>query len=101
MAKLQEEEKILIQSFTGSIGDNNKWKEFILKVRPGIRIHSEHVDINFRSIFQVFRKKIKRAKRKDPGDVAIEGEKGEEEEEEEEDTDSDDLRYSTQHIFTK
>ena len=33
LAKLQEQEKALTLSFTNSIADNNKFKDFILKVR--------------------------------------------------------------------
>ena len=33
LAKVQEQEKTLTQTFVGSIGDNNKFKDFILKVR--------------------------------------------------------------------
>ena len=33
--RLQEQEKALSQSYTESIGDNNKFKDFLLKVRYG------------------------------------------------------------------
>ena len=77
LIKLQEQEKALTQSFVEAVGES-KFKEFLIKV---------------------FRKKIKRTRRKsDMGDVKMAGEEDEEEEEEEndEDTDSDDLRYSKQ-----
>lgn len=32
LARVQEQEKVLIQSFAESIGDNNKFKDFLLKV---------------------------------------------------------------------
>lgn len=95
LAKLQEQEKTLIQTFTGSIGDNNKFKEFILKVRGELQqISSSDWMYLLVLCSQVFRKKIKRVKRKsEVGEVLKEGEEEEEEEEEnEEDTDSDDIR---------
>ena len=69
--KLVEQEKSLEHSFLDSVGENNKFKDFLLKV---------------------FRKKIKRAKRKQE-EVTKEGE-GEEEDGEgsEEESDSDYLR---------
>ena len=70
--KLVEQEKALEQSFLESVGENNKFKDFLLKV---------------------FRKKIKRAKRKQE-EVTKEGEgEGEDEEGSEEESDSDYLRY--------
>ena len=69
--KLIEQEKALEQSFLESVGENNKFKDFLLKV---------------------FRKKIKRAKRKQE-EVAKEGERdGEDDEDSEEESDSDYLR---------
>lgn len=69
--KLIEQEKALEQSFLESVGENNKFKDFLLKV---------------------FRKKIKRAKRKQE-EVAKEGERdGEDDEGSEEESDSDYLR---------
>ena len=70
--KLVEQEKALEQSFIESVGENNKFKDFLLKV---------------------FRKKIKRAKRKQE-EVAKEGEgEGEDEEGSEEESDSDYIRF--------
>ena len=69
--KLVEQEKALEQSFVESVGENNKFKDFLLKV---------------------FRKKIKRAKRKQE-EVAKEGEEEEEDEDEgSEESDSDYIR---------
>ena len=69
--KLVEQEKALEHSFLESVGENNKFKEFLLKV---------------------FRKKIKRAKRKQEEETK-EGEgEGEDGEGSEEESDSDYLR---------
>ena len=70
--KLIEQEKALEQSFLEAIGENNKFKDFLLKV---------------------FRKKIKRAKRKQQQEVSKEGgAEGDEEEGSEDESDSDYLR---------
>ena len=69
--KLIEQEKALEHSFLESVGENNKFKDFLLKV---------------------FRKKIKRAKRKQE-EVAKEGGEGEEDDEgSEEESESDYIR---------
>lgn len=71
LSKLIEQEKALEHSFVETVGENNKFKDFLLKV---------------------FRKKIKRAKRKQE-EEAKEGEgEGEDEEGSEEESDSDYIR---------
>ena len=69
--KLIEQEKALEQSFLESIGENNKFKDFLLKV---------------------FRKKIKRAKRKQEEESKEGGAEGDDDEGSEDESDSDYLR---------
>ena len=71
LSKLIEQEKALEQSFLETIGENNKFKDFLLKV---------------------FRKKIKRAKRKQEEESKEGGAEGGEDEDSEEESDSDYLR---------
>ena len=69
--ELIEQEKALEQSFLESIGENNKFKDFLLKV---------------------FRKKIKRAKRKQEEESKEGGAEGDDDEGSEDESDSDYLR---------
>lgn len=73
--KLIEQEKALEHSFLESIGENNKFKDFLLKV---------------------FRKKIKRAKRKQEEESKEGGAEGDDDEGSEDESDSDYLRWKTE-----
>ena len=69
--RLVEQERALEQSLVEAIGENNKFKDFLLKV---------------------FRKKIKRAKRKPEEESKEDGVEEEEDKDSEDESDSDYLR---------
>lgn len=88
VSKLQEQEKALHATFSEAVGENNKFKDFLMKVRlEGPWPNWSDLFISFDFSRQVFTKKIKRVKKKVVEKRNEEG--GEEEDMSDEDSDSD------------